>query len=223
MKSHDVVFGLALFAYVVFALFPQLDLWVASFFYSGHFVSNVFCDAVFNVVQPVVFLTLLVLLSEIILFITRGRTFCIPIRQTVFFLLCWVVGPGLVVNVALKNYMGRPRPSQIVQFGGAHEFVPAFQYSNACQKNCSFVSGHASVGFVFLGSAFGCRRRFILSVFSGAVIGLVRMAQGGHFLSDIVFSFFFVYASVYLIHLVLLALNRRSFFSSVLSEQQVLK
>ena len=55
-----------------------------------------------------------------------------------------LVGPGLIVNVFLKEYWGRPRPASTDLFGGLLPFVPAGDWSNACLDNCSFVSGEAS-------------------------------------------------------------------------------
>jgi lipid A 4'-phosphatase len=43
------------------------------------------------------------------------------------------------------------------------------------------------------------RRYFSIGIFLGTVIGLVRMMQGKHFLSDVVFSFFFIYSTAAII------------------------
>ena len=103
-----------------------------------------------------------------------------------------VVGPGLVANVLLKDQMGRARPHQTEIFGGTKTFTPPLIMTNQCEKNCSFVSGEASSMFaLFFGLAMvaGSRARslFALGLAMGAFAGLIRMAQGAHFLSDIVF------------------------------------
>ena len=50
-----------------------------------------------------------------------------------------LLGPGWVVNEALKNHWGRARPEQVSDFGGAQRFTPALQPADQCVKNCSFV------------------------------------------------------------------------------------
>lgn len=116
-------------------------------------------------------------------------------RRMAYLLLVLALGPGLLVNVVLKGEWGRARPSQVVEFGGDKIFTPALVMADQCEKNCSFVSGHASMGFFFIALAwvFRDRRWLWAGIAIGAVVGLGRMAQGGHFLSDVVFAFWSVY------------------------------
>jgi lipid A 4'-phosphatase len=117
-------------------------------------------------------------------------------KRLSFLLLVLLLLPGVVVNYVLKdNSFGRPRPVQVEQYGGERQFAPVFVYSGQCSKNCSFVSGHAATAFftIAFAWAFGCRRIFILGLLLGAVVSAVRMAQGAHFLSDVIFSFWVVY------------------------------
>ncbi|BCD60165.1 lipid A 4'-phosphatase [Nitratiruptor sp. YY08-10] len=116
----------------------------------------------------------------------------------VYLLLVLLIGPGLIVNVVFKNHFGRARPSQIEQFGGTKKFTPALQIADQCKKNCSFSSGHAAAAFYFLAliPLFRGRKRKIiaaLAIIWGSVVGLVRIAQGGHFLSDVYCSAVVVY------------------------------
>ncbi len=114
-------------------------------------------------------------------------------RRAMALLAVLLLGLGLSVNWALKEHVGRPRPVHISVFGGPHTYQPVGQISRACETNCSFVSGHAATGFVLLGVGLAAgrstRRRWLLwGGLTGAVIGAGRMAQGGHFFSDIVFA-----------------------------------
>lgn len=102
-----------------------------------------------------------------------------------------VLGPGLLVNLLLKEHWGRPRPVATDLFGGPYPFVPAARWSDACPTNCSFVSGEASAIFwlfclIPLLPA-GYRRAGSLVIAAVAVFtsGL-RVAFGGHYLSDVV-------------------------------------
>lgn len=124
-------------------------------------------------------------------------------RAAVFIMLTQLLGPGLMVNTVLKDNWGRARPVHLVEFGGQAQFSPAWVPSEQCPKNCSFVCGDASVGFGLLALAFVARRPrpwLVLAVALGGALGLMRMAQGGHFLSDVVFSFYVVYFTAWLLH-----------------------
>lgn len=118
-------------------------------------------------------------------------------QRTLAYLVCVLIcGPGLLVNVVLKDHsFDRPRPVQIETFGGTAKFAPFGQFSGACERNCAFVSGHAAVAFFPIALAWTTRRRAWLAVgiATGALAGALRILQGGHFLSDVVFAFWAVY------------------------------
>jgi membrane-associated PAP2 superfamily phosphatase len=128
-------------------------------------------------------------------------------RRAAAVVLVVVLGIGFLVHTVLKDGMGRPRPRDVQVFAGATAFVPVFVPSQFCQTNCSFVSGHAAVGFSLMSlGMFGIRRRrqfwLLTGLIVGGVIGLGRIAQGGHFLSDIVFSMIAIWTSHLFIRLV---------------------
>ena len=112
-------------------------------------------------------------------------------------ILLWcsqIVSILIFVNLLLKNFWGRARPNDILQLGGDNMFSPWYEISNACQKNCSFVSGDASVGFSII-VLYLITKNIVflyLSIFSGFVLGLIRIMAGGHFLSDVLFAGIFV-------------------------------
>ena len=141
-----------------------------------------FCYIVYHFAFYVATASVLFLLFDYFALPFFQKTAVFSLNSIIFLLLCWIIGPVLIVNVVFKNHVGRPRPSQIVEFNGSHHYVPPFSFSNACKKNCSFVSGHASVGFVFSALAFvyrdSRRKILLLSIFSGSVVGFVRMIQG---------------------------------------------
>jgi lipid A 4'-phosphatase len=78
----------------------------------------------------------------------------------------------------------------VQEFGGDRAFLSPFAPEAGQVDGHSFVSGHASVGFYFFGFALLSRRRrwLLLPVIAGSVIGATRIAQGGHFASDVLFS-----------------------------------
>lgn len=117
-------------------------------------------------------------------------------RAAVYLLLVLLLGPGLMVNTVFKDNWGRARPAQVEEFGGQRQFTPAWVVSDQCPNNCSFVCGDAGIGFALVGVAFVARRprRWLAAgIALGGALGLMRMAQGGHFLSDVIFSFYAVW------------------------------
>jgi lipid A 4'-phosphatase len=137
-------------------------------------------------------------------FYRRRAYFAQRRRTALYLLLVMAIGPGILVNTVFKDHWGRARPSQIVEFGGAKQFTRAALPSGECEKNCSFVSGHASVGFYFLALAFVWPRRralwLALGTSFGLGIGLVRIMQGGHFFSDVIFCGIIVYLTARALH-----------------------
>jgi lipid A 4'-phosphatase len=125
--------------------------------------------------------------------LARWGVLDLPPRKALYVLLCLLLGPGLLVNVVLKDNWGRARPSQTIEFGGTQAYSPPFTRSDQCVRNCSFVSGEVSLGFWWLSFAFAAPRRHraglaAAAIALGTVFGLIRVAEGGHFLSDAVMS-----------------------------------
>ncbi len=183
---------------------PQWDTGFTALFYTnGEFYSSDtgFGFIVYRGVHAatavlIVFYAIYLLIS----FITRKTRFIGISRKTILYMaLVLALGPGLLVNGVLKEHIGRARPADTQCFGGEKQFAPAFTQTNECEGNCSFVSGHAAFGFYWLTlgllgtTVFRKRAGYAFGMFMGLGIGLVRIMQGRHFLSDIVFAGFFVY------------------------------
>ncbi len=117
-------------------------------------------------------------------------------RACVFLLLVYLLGPGLLINGMLKTHWDRPRPVDVVDFGGAQSFVQLSAPTFDGPEGRSFPSGHASVAFYLAAPWFllrstnrrAARRWLEAGLACGGLMGLARMAQGAHFLSDIVWS-----------------------------------
>jgi len=130
-------------------------------------------------------------------------------RVALYLLAVLALGPGLVVNVVFKDNWGRPRPSTIAEFGGPNQYVRPLVPSTQCDDNCSFPSGHAALGFWAVAFALlAPRRLWPLSVGAalafGGLVGLARIAQGGHFASDVLASALLVGAVSRLLHRVMI-------------------
>lgn len=203
---------LALLLAALFLAAPELDLMVSGVFHdpaTGFVGRNLpWLMWIHDNLHLFVGAALLTLLAGLALSLVWPRQAALRRqRRALVYLLCvLVVGPGLVVNTLLKDQWGRARPSQVQEFGGDRTFTPAWVISRQCARNCSFVSGDASVGFSLLALGFVTRRRhwFVLGGLAGAGLGLMRIAQGGHFLSDVVFSFFAVLTVAWLLRRLIL-------------------
>ena len=102
------------------------------------------------------------------------------------------LGPGLA-TWAMKEYTLRARPMDVVQFGGARQFTPAFVQAKQCSDNCAFTSGHAACGFFFASlMLLDPRRRWrwvATGVVAGLAVSLARVSVGAHWLSDVLWAF----------------------------------
>lgn len=121
------------------------------------------------------------------------------LRAWLYAAACVTLSSGAIVNLLLKSHVGRARPDIVAEFGGNARFTPAWQVTDQCSRNCSFTSGEvalatslALVALVLLWPRLVAARRCVAAcVLAGvyiAVVSLLRIGLGRHFLSDAVFS-----------------------------------
>ena len=194
--------GLLMFAVsvMVFAIYPELDLQVAAWFYEPdtgfHWSQLPPVLASYELFKARSVGWVIVALLAYLAYVMTRRILVPAKRNASLFLLAMILaGPVLLVNSGLKDNWGRARPSQVTQFGGDRSYSPPLHPAAQCDRNCSFVSGHAAAGFALIGFYWTTRRRrwLIAGIALGSLVGLGRMIQGGHFFSDIVFAFWAVY------------------------------
>ncbi len=189
--------ALTLLSVVIFSAFPQLDLTVASIFYtpesgfSGITDWGRFGRSVGNVTP------FIILAGMIIAYSLKRFGWNVPhapsAKAVAFVTLAMLAGPLIVVNLGMKDHLHRPRPVQITQFGGKWEFRPFYRFDGECPKNCGFPSGEASEAFWMVAPAMMVPAQWKVPAVAGAVVfgaatSLLRMAFGGHFLSDVIFA-----------------------------------
>jgi lipid A 4'-phosphatase len=146
-------------------------------------------------------------------FLARGSLIGLAQARCWFLVAALAAGPGLVANVVLKDNWGRARPREIVEFGGAKQFTPPLLPAHECVKNCAFVSGEASsvfVPFFALALLVPHYRAALIAggIAAGLIAGIIRMSQGAHFLSDIVFAGIFMALTVSVLHILMIGIWR---------------
>lgn len=207
MELKGMALAFALLA-VLFIAVPELDLTASSLFFDNgawrfERESGWLAPAYWGVPR-LGQATLVVLAVLWILGFIHGYDALRARRFRIGFLLAAaLLGPILLVDMGLKGHSGRARPVNVQEFGGRGQFTPAFIPANECRKNCAFVSGHvATASFLmasgWLGSTALRRRWLIIGAVAGGFMTLVRMAPGGHFLSDGIFAWFGVYFVLWL-------------------------
>jgi lipid A 4'-phosphatase len=197
---------LGVVAGAIFLAFPEIDLMVSRAFYSGdrNFAGqSAFLVVGLRVIFVVVF-WLCVVGAAVGLWMTRDRKRAwlhLTFAQWLFLAICLAMGPGVIANLTLKDHWGRARPRQVAEFGGSKAFTRPLIPANQCPRNCSFVSGEAASIFLpFYALAFVAPHWAAALVAAGTLLGFasgaVRVSQGAHFLSDVVFAGVFMALTV---------------------------
>lgn len=166
---------------------PERHAWLWRVLYDYTFPFTVIIDAA-------------ALLIYIVSFFRKGIQ---PFRhQALFVFLVIVIGPGLLVNLIIKDHWGRARPVHIQEFGGTYQYTPPLKLGDTPDK--SFVCGHCSIGASFIVLYFLAQnyKAFYLLLTFGMVsmLGVTRMTAGGHFLSDILWSAYLVFLVAYALY-----------------------
>ena len=209
-----VALAIAAVAGLAFGLFPQLDLAVAGYFYQ-------FSDSAHNMfrirVYPPAMLardvglwvgTVLIapaVAALVVKLILPRRKLMVSGRAIMFLIATMALGPGLLVNVVLKDHWHRARPIDVTQFGGDQHFTAWWDPRGDCPNNCAFVSGDVAGAFWTLAPAALAPPQYRALAYGaaltlGAGMAAVRVMAGGHFVSDVVFAGVFTFLIIWFVH-----------------------
>ncbi|OAF16850.1 phosphatase PAP2 family protein [Bradyrhizobium neotropicale] len=200
---------------VVFGLYPELDLKLASLFFDPE--ARTFPlklngwagfarDAAMWVAWAFALPSLVALVVKLI---RPDRPLMVSGRAMIFLLATLTLSAGILTNLAFKTYWGRPRPVVVTEFAGDLQFVPWWDPRGNCARNCSFFSGEGATAFWTLAPAALVPPAWRPLAYAGAVVfGAVtsglRMAFGGHFFTDVAIAglvtfvvIWFAYALIY--------------------------
>jgi lipid A 4'-phosphatase len=213
MNRTGLIIALAIAAVVgaVFAVYPQLDVEIAARFYdpATHTFAASASDRVEHARDAATLLVTL-LVAPAFLAVAGKLAFphcrmLIPGRAALFLIVTLALGPGVLTNGILKGHSARMRPVDVVELGGKEQFTAWWDPRGTCPENCSFVAGEASGGFWTLAPAALAPPQwralaYAAALVFGAAMGVLRMAAGGHFFTDVVFAGVLMYVLIWTFH-----------------------
>lgn len=209
---------IGVFFFLIFWFFPEIDIWFSSLFYdhvsmSFPYNERAITEFIYESVNIFTVTIVSLLIANIIGKILQDKTRLVnkskkilPHRYALYLLLLLALGPGLMVHQGFKEFLDRPRPKHITEFGGTEFYARPFTITVSDKEINSFVSGHAAVGFYIASIALllkNRRKKIVVygsGILVGILVGLGRIAQGKHFLSDIIFSAVFTLLLAHIIY-----------------------
>ena len=209
--SFLILVSLAVVTGVIFAVDPSLDLEVASFF--RNLAAQPEARRFDQIIETMRQVGPLIIVAAIVpAVVTLAMKIFWPLRPTListraalFLIMSLALGPGLLVNVVLKEGWARPRPGMVTEFGGDYTFMPWWDPRGACDSNCSFVSGETSSAVWMTAPAMLAPPpwRYVALGAAGVysfTFASIRMLAGGHFLSDVIFAAIFTGLVIWTVH-----------------------
>jgi len=194
---------------LIFGIWPDLDLKLAALSFDpahGGFWRSY--DPIYlRARDAAVWLITLVALPAVIAplwkLVRPRRPLLLPGRAVVLMLVPLALAPGVLVNLGLKEHWGRPRPIDVAEFGGDEHFRAWWDPRGDCPKNCSFVAGEPAGAFWTLAPAAVVAPQwralgYAVALAFGSAVGVLRMAAGAHFFSDVVFAGVFTFLVIWL-------------------------
>jgi lipid A 4'-phosphatase len=205
-----IALAVAAAAGLTFGLYPKLDLILVAPFFDpatglwaapGPLAART-RDAAAGLIALIALPAFIALVGKLVL---PRRPMLLPGRAAVLMTVTLALGPGLLANVILKDNWGRPRPIDVTEFRGSEHFVSWWDPRGECPKNCSFVAGEPSGAFWTLAPAAVAPPQWRVAAYGaalvfGTAVGLLRVAGGGHFVSDVVFAGVFMFLLIWLVH-----------------------
>lgn len=206
-----VALSLSLAFTLLMMVFPDLDLRIARYFYSAETRNfPIGGGPEVRIAREVAMIIAWAFcLPAIVAFLVKlarpDRPLLIRGRTVAFFLITMTLTAGIVTNLAFKTHWGRPRPVDVAEFNGKHQFVPWWQPGGSCPRNCSFFSGEAATAFWTYAPAALAPPQWRALAYTGATLfglatGLLRITFGGHFFSDVIVAGLVTFLIIWLVH-----------------------
>jgi len=189
--------AVAIVAGLLFAVFPQLDLFLARLFYNS--TSQRFAFSPQGEAEYVRRGAMLVawafavpaIVAIVAKFIRPDKPLLISGRAVIFLLSTIFLTAIVLPDVVFKHHWGRPRPIATVEFNGSQQFEPWWDPRGADPRSTSFFSGEAATAFwtyapAALAPAPFRPLAYLAATIFGLTTGILRMAFGAHYASDVI-------------------------------------
>ena len=206
-----IALAIALIGGVVFGIFPQFDIWLARLFYntsSRTFVLSPLGTAEY-VRRAAMWIGWAFVLPAIVALIVKlirpEKPLLISGRAVVFLLSTILITAILLPDVVVKHHWGRPRPISTTDFNGSQSFKPWWHANVDRWQDTSFLSGEAATAFwTYAPAALAPPPlrplAFVAASIFGLTTGILRMAFGAHYASDIIAAGVISFVVVWLGH-----------------------
>jgi lipid A 4'-phosphatase len=206
-----IALGVSLIVGLAFGIFPELDLKAAALFYDpatrtfplsestfASFLRNLAMVIAWGFAAPAI-------AALIIKLIWPAKPLMMSGRKMLFLVVTITLAAGILSNFGFKGHWGRPRPVSVTEFNGPLAFMPWWDPRGACPKNCSFFSGEGATAFWTIAPAALAPPQWRpLAYGAAALFGIatsgLRMAFGGHFLSDVLAAALVTFFVIWLCH-----------------------
>jgi membrane-associated phospholipid phosphatase len=191
-----IALAVAVVAGLLFAIFPQLDLTLAHLFYNddsrqfafsslgnAEYVRRAAMWIAWAFAAPAI-------VAPIVKLIRPQTPLLVPGRAMIFLLITIFLAAIVLPNLIFKDHWGRPRPIATTEFNGAQSFKPWWDPRGTNPRNGSFFSGEAATAFwTYAPAALAPPSlrpwAFLAATLFGLTTGILRMAFGAHYASDV--------------------------------------
>src|ERR1700731_4411998 len=191
-----IALALALAVGLLFGIYPELDLRLATWFYDASSRTfplklNAWAAIARDGAMWIAWGLALPAIATLLVKLARpDRPLLMSGRAMVFLLVTLTLSAGVLTNLTFKSYWGRPRPVVVTQFNGDKEFVAWWDPRGGCARNCSFFSGEGATAFwayapASLAPPAWRPLAYTAATLFGVTTSGLRMAFGGHFFTDV--------------------------------------
>ena len=207
-----IVLAIAAVVGVVFGVYPNLDIDISRLFLEPHVKAFLIGGTPWEQAlrQAARWLITLIALPAFIAIIGKlilpNRRMLICGSTALFLMLTLAIGPGLITNLILKEHWARARPIDVMSYSATTDrFTAWWDPTGTCDSNCSFIAGEPSGAFWTIAAAAVAPPQWRILAYGaavafGAAVGLLRIAAGGHFFTDVVFAGVVVYLVIWTMH-----------------------
>ena len=206
-----IVLAIAAVIGVVFGVYPNLDIDISRLFLDPHTKAfwvggtpweQTLREAARWLITLIVLPAFIAIVGKLIL---PNRRMLVNGSTALFLTLTLAIGPGLIANLILKDHWARARPIDIMSFSATDRFTPWWYPTGSCDSNCSFIAGEPSGAFWTVAAAAVAPPQWRILAYGAAIafgagIGVLRIAAGGHFFTDVVFAGVIVYLVIWVMH-----------------------